>query len=327
MDPEVKRKIVTILRILSKEKEPLGASLISRRLRDFGINLSERAVRYHLKIMDERGLTQGFGKRGRVITKKGLTELRDALVSDKVGLIISKIDALSCRTTLNPEEKRGRIILNISFIPEKDFRAALREMRDIFKTRLCMSDLVAVASGGEVLGDVEIPPGKIGFGTVCSITLNGVLVNAGIPVYSKFGGILQMDDFKPMRFTELITYEGTSLDPLEIFIKGKMTSVREVARTGTGKILASFREIPAVALEAARKMIEELEEINLHGVLAVGEPSQPVLEMSVGVDRVGMVVVGGLNPLAALEEVGIETQSKAMSTMIDFGELKSFWEL
>lgn len=327
MDQEVERKIVGILKILSKEKEPLGASLISRRLKDFGIDLSERAVRYHLRIMDERGLTEGHGKEGRIITEKGLEELDNALVSDKVGLVSAKIDTFSYLTSLDLERKTGNVVMNVSLLNKDDFRKALKAMRDVFEAKLCMSDLVAVVPENERLGEVEVPPGKVGFGTICSVTLNGVLVRAGIPIDSKFGAILQMEDFRPLRFTELITYEGSSLDPLEIFIKSRMTSVREAALTGSGKVLAGFREVSAAALERVNEVVEGLEQIGIYGILVVGRPSQPVLEMPVGMDRVGIVVIGGLNPLASLEEAGIETESRAMSTMMDFGKLKSFWDL
>jgi len=40
---------------------------------------------------------------------------------------------------------------------------------------------------------------------------------------------------------------GTSIDPSEQFIMAKMTSVGKAATTGSGKILAVFRAIPAPA--------------------------------------------------------------------------------
>ena len=47
---EVERKTLSILRILSETREPVGARVIARRLEDLGIGLTERAVRYHLKL-------------------------------------------------------------------------------------------------------------------------------------------------------------------------------------------------------------------------------------------------------------------------------------
>ena len=55
---EVERKVISILKILSEAPQPLGARLIARQLKEEGVELGERAVRYHLKLMDERGLTR-----------------------------------------------------------------------------------------------------------------------------------------------------------------------------------------------------------------------------------------------------------------------------
>lgn len=329
MEPEVERKILSILKILSVGKEPLGASLISRQLKKLGIDLSERGVRYHLKIMDERGLTEKFGRQGRMITRKGLEELANALVADRVSLVISKIENLSFLADFDPLTRKGKVILNVSFLPKnkEQLKKSFRLMRDVFKSDFCISDLVTMANSGEKIGELEVPPGKFGFGTVCSVTLHSVIVKSGIPVEARFGGILQVENRQPIRFTELITYEGSSLDPLEIFIRSKMTSVREAARRGSGKILASFREIPAASLAASKDIFKKLKEAGLGGVLAVGRPSQPVLGASVALDRVGVVIAGGLNPLAALSEAHVEAENKAMSTLVEFGELQPFQDL
>jgi repressor of nif and glnA expression len=37
-----------------------------------------------------------------------------------------------------------------------------------------------------------------------------------------------------------------------------------------------------------------------------------------------MVIVGGLNPVAALEEAGVPTESNAMSTMYEYSKLMIF---
>ncbi len=55
-----------------RKRGALGARVIARRMLEQNIQLSERTVRYHLKIMDERGLTKLVGRRdGRMITDKG----------------------------------------------------------------------------------------------------------------------------------------------------------------------------------------------------------------------------------------------------------------
>ena len=243
---EVERKVLSMLRILSDSQEPLGARVIARRLKDLGVELGERAVRYHLKLMDERGLTQPVGRDGRLITESGIDELRSALVEDKVGFAISRIELLAFRTSFNWEKRTGSIPVNVSLFPKEKFAQALKAMKPAFAQGLYVSDLVAVARGDERLGEVTVPDGKIGLATVCSIVVNGSLLKAGIPIDSRFGGILQVKNHRPHRFVELIHYAGSSLDPSEVFIRARMTSVREVVTSGNGKILANFREIPAL---------------------------------------------------------------------------------
>jgi repressor of nif and glnA expression len=327
LNHDVERKVMAILKVLSGAREPLGARVISRELEPFGVRLTERAVRYHLQLLDERGLTQANGKEGRLITDKGLEEISNALVSDKVGLVINKIDTLSFRTTFDVHTRKGKVILNTSLFPAERFERALNVMRDVFAAKHCVSDLVAVAEAGQVLGDISIPKGYVGFGTICSVTINGILLRAGIPVDSRFGGILQVTNSKPARFTDLISYNGSSLDPLEVFIRSKMTSVRTAAKDGEGKILASFREIPSVCQPAVESVLAKANEAGMRGLMTLGKPGGELLDISVGVNRVGIVVIGGLNPLAAAEEAGIHSENRAMSTMYEFDNLRSFWDL
>ena len=172
-----------------------------------------------------------------------------------------------------------------------------------------------------------VPEGQVAFGTVCSVTINGIFLKAGIPVTSKFGGVLQIEHSEPTRFTAVISYEGSSLDPLEIFIRSRMTDVNGAVKKHSGKILASFREMPVVSIGRATQLSEELIKKGIRGILTIGNPNQPLLEMPVGLDKAGMIIVGGLNPIAAVEESGIITTSKAMSTLYKFSGLVKFKEL
>ncbi len=323
----MERKVVAILRVLSQSTEPLGARVLSHTLQDHGIELSERAVRYHLKLMDERGFTQSVGRDGRLITQSGLEELENALVSDKVGFVTSKIEILAYQTDFDIDNHRGKVPVNTSFFPEERFKQAIEAMRDTFRAGICASELVAVADQGESLGGTIVPQGKVGFATVCSIIINGALLKTGVPMDSKFGGILQIKNHKPLRFVELIRYSGSSLDPSEIFIASRMTSVGRVAREGEGRILANFREMPAPCQPTAEKLLAGLKQAGLGGLVMIGEVSKSVCEVPVEVNKVGMILLGGLNPVAAAVESGIEVENRAMSGVIEYQDLIKFWEL
>jgi ribosomal-protein-alanine N-acetyltransferase len=48
---------------------------------------------------------------------------------------------------------------------------------------------------------------------------------------------------------------------------------------------------------------------------------------AMGLNRVGIVLLGGLNPVAAAFEAGIDVTNVAESGLIDFQRLTSFWQL
>ena len=325
---EVERKVISILRVLNESPQPLGARVIARRLKEYGVELGERAVRYHLKLMDERGLTQPLQRHnGRKITTLGIEELNNALVIDKVGFVLEKIELMAFKASFDLEKRRGLVPVNVSFFPREKFIAAFRMMEKAFSTGLCVSDLVAVASEGEKLGDVLVPEGRIGLATVCSLIVNGSLFKAGIPIDSRFGGVLQIRNNQPLRFVDLIYYSGSTVDPSEVFIRARMTDVQGVIREGAGKVLANFRELPAQCQSLAEEVTSALKAARLGGLIMMGKPSETVCGIAVGLNRAGMILLGGLTPVAAASEAGIETENQAMSTLIDYQELVQFKEV
>ncbi len=324
----VERKVLSILRVLNDSPKPLGARVIAQRLKEHGVELGERAVRYHLKMTDERGLTHLVGRRdGRSLTEQGAEEVGSALVKDKVGFALSRIELLAFRTTFDCEKRSGLVPVNISFFRKDKFAAALQAMKPAFEAGMGVSDLVATASEGEGLGDLTVPRGYIGLATVCSIIINGSLLKAGIPTDSRFGGVLQVRNKKPLRFVELIHYAGSSMDPSEIFIRAKMTSVAEVARIGSGKVLANFREIPVLSRPLAQEVLDQLNEAGMGGILVMGNTSDSVCEVPVEFNKVGIVLLGGMNPVAAAEEAGIGAEHYAMSTLVEYRDMTKFSSL
>jgi repressor of nif and glnA expression len=320
--PGIERKVIHILKILDSSQQAQGARVISRCLQDLGINLTERTVRYHLKLTDERGLTKLAGRRdGRTITELGQKELKRALVNDKVGTAFSRIETLAFKTSLDWNDHTGSVPVNISVFSKKNFPNALKIMKNIFRAGFCVSDLVTITEEGSNIGDFVVPEGKIAIASVCSIVVNGALLKAGVPVDSRFGGILQLQNHRPIRFTDLINYAGSSLDPSEIFIRANMTSVAQAAETGNGEILANFREIPAVCRPIAEEVVAKLKNIGIGGLFLLGNVSEPVCEMAVDINRIGVILIGGLNPVAAAYEAGIESDNYAMNTLLDYQKL------
>jgi len=324
---EADRKIVAILKVLSESSEPLGSITIARELERHGIFLSERGVRYHLRITDERGYTQPTGRDGRMLTPDGLGELRMALAPEQVGFMHDKLELLAFQTTFEPQKRTGQLPINTSLVDKDKFRQALAAMKVVFEAEYCVSRLVATAAEGEKLGSVVVPAGKVGLATVCSAAINGVLLKAGVPIESRFGGVLEIRQGEPRRFVAIINYNGTSLDPSEQYIRAGMTDVTRAVKSGDGKILANFREIPSPSRAMVEEKVESLRQAGINGVYVLGNTSEPVCQITVGLNRVGMVLLGGLNPVCAAVEAGIAVENVAESGIVDYQQLISFSEL
>lgn len=327
MSDRVERKRLLMMKILRESGAPLSSQKIQEQLISRGMDISERTVRFHLQALDSLGLTNYREKKGRFLTPKGLMELSKAHVYDRVGFLSSKIDDMTYQMSFNPRTAEGSVLVNLSIV-EKTHRDAVADLvTPVFASGLAHGSLIALMDEGEQIGDKVIPAGKFGLGTVCSITFNGALIQAGIPVTSVFGGLLEIHDRAPDRFTAVIRYDGTSLDPLEVYITSRMTSTGKAARDGNGQIGASFREIPASARERAVETDVLFQGRGLGGFLKLGYSSQSLLDIPVGDGRAGFVVAGGLNAVAPLVEEGIPIYSKALSGLISYTDLFPFDEL
>jgi HTH-type transcriptional regulator, global nitrogen regulator NrpRI len=321
---------VAMLRVLRDAAGPIGSAQIAEDIQLYGFDLGPRSVRLRLKELAADGLVaasrRGRGG-GRTITDKGVAEIGNAGVQDRVGFASAKIDSLACRTSFDPVTRRGDIVLNLSAAHASLVRPILRAMLPVFTSNFSMGKYACVFEPGTKVGNFVVPSGEVAIGTVCSVTVNGVLLSRGIPMVSKFGGILEIFDHQPLRFTDVIYYESTSLDPLTVFIKGGLTALDKIWKTGRGRIGASFREVPTCMLPLVKETLDELESVGLGCVLTIGKPNRPVLGFPVSEGRTGLILAGGLNPLSAVEQSGISPGNSAMAQIYDFARLETYTEL
>jgi hypothetical protein len=320
---DIQGKTLRILRILHEAGSPLGAARIAEELQRQGVSQSERMVRVYLERLDEEGLTRNLGRRGRELTPEGEGEVAAAAIVEKAGYVAARADTLAFQMSMDP----GRVVVNISYIPSETLPWALEELERAFQAGLGVGELLSVARTGENIAGHPVPNGVIAIATVCSLTINGLFFRAGIPIRSIFGGLLQLEGGQPARFSQIIHYEGTTLDPLEVFIQGSMTSVRTAARGGQGFIGASFREAPSSARPKVLALQEEMERSGLGRLMLVGAPHQAVLDIPVAYGRIGVVLCAGLNPIAAVHERGVPTRSTAMTALMDRDELVHYSHL
>lgn len=319
--PKVSRKEVEILRILSESTEPLGSTVIQRELERRGFFLSERTVRYHLQILELKGLVSRR-ERGRIITSKGIEELSRALVSQRIGFAITRFLSMAYSVTYDPSINSGMVVANVSIIDKRSYDKMVEIIKSLYEADLLLAPYVKILDENEEYQNISVSEGKIALLTVCDLTVDGVLIHSGIPLFFKYGGLVQVVNRKPLRFIELISYEGTTTPPLELFVRSNQTSVTKVMRTGSGVLPAAMREIVAEAREKTLNILSVLKEKNWKGILALSAPNEPLLGVPVAMDRFGLCMLGGLVPGATLLEEGVKVETFAPHCLIPIEEMR-----
>jgi HTH-type transcriptional regulator, global nitrogen regulator NrpRI len=267
-----------------------------------GLDLSERTLRLYLAEMAEIGLIERHGRRGFRLAEAGVEAARELTIARRLGSMFYRMEETMCRLSFDLAGSKGLVSINGYVIP-REFAAVLcDELEAVFAAGLAVGSRVLFAAPGEDILGRTVPPGCIGLGTMCSLTIAGMFMRRGIPSHPIFGGLLHVDGGKPQHFLEMIRYDATTLSPNEVFIRANFTSVGKAARTGSGAITASFREAPMSSLPQLREVVKECEAAAFPGIMLVGRPGQPLMNIPVHEGRVGVVLTTGLNPLASLWE-------------------------
>ncbi len=315
-DPHLQRKLVEILRIIKESKSAIGARLIADRLNERGYQIGERGVRYHLRVLDERGFTKKQGYEGRVLTLSGLKELERALVSDRLGFVIITIEKMMYNTTFDQNTRKGNIVVNTSIIDLDHFDPVMDIIEEVNRSGYTVSPYIGLIE--ESTPEVRIPAGKIGIATICSITIDGILLKNGIPVNTKYGGLIEIKNRKPYKFTDLIAYRATTIDPMKIFLSRKMTSITSAIRDGNGKVLASIREIPLSAEKDVEEILKTVEKAGIDGLI---ESDEEIL-LQTTPNRAMIPIYAGINAVGAVKEKGIPIINHPVSQLMKFEDMK-----
>ena len=307
---ESEHRMIEILRILNAQDKPTGSKLIADELKNKGYNLGERAVRYHMQILDEKGYTERMGYSGRQITDLGREKLEKGLIYDQVDFIHSKFEEMIYLTDFNYMTQRGNVVVNTSTIYNEE---SINILKEVFESGLSVSPYVNL-NRVRNRDEIEVT-------TLCGTTIDGILLNEGIPSQPQYGGLLKIEDYQPTTFTDLISYKKTSVTPLDAFSNAKLTSVLDVVREGNGVIPANFRLIPGVGKEKTVEILNKLNHIGIDGIIDISRQGEDLLGIPVPDGMVGIAIVGGITPFCAIKELGDEIDIKIAEEIRDFATL------
>ncbi|WP_297983747.1 DUF128 domain-containing protein [uncultured Methanobrevibacter sp.] len=312
---ESEHRMIEILRILNTQEKAIGSKVIADELKTKGYNLGERAVRYHMQILDEKGFTERKGYSGRIITELGKTKLEKGLIYDQVDFTFSKFEERIFQTDFDYNRKEGNVIVNTSNIIDNK---AFDIIKEVFKAGVCVSPLINVEKA-----KIDEKTGKEGYimKTICGTTIDGVFLKNGIPSIPQYGGLVEIEDYSPTKFSEIISYKKTSITPLDAFIAKGMTSVLNVVEEGKGTIPANFRIIPENSAQKAKEIIGKLEKIGIGGVLEIGEVGENILGIPVPEGMIGITIIGGITPFCAAQEMDYNVDIKTGEEFINYNKL------
>lgn len=232
------------------------------------------------------------------------------------------IDDYAIRVTFDPLEGTGDVVYNLSLVKNEDLEFVIAVLKDASKAGVSVSGLVRFYRSGEKVAEFVVPKGCTGVCTLCSITFDGLLIRRGIPVNPIGGGVVEIENRVPIRFTHMIQYEHTTIDPLQVLISQKTTSVTNVMRQGSGNLLANIREFHMEAESLVGLVLDDLSSSCYSGILEVGVPNVPLLGVPVSPEFIGIAAVGGTNPFAAIREGGRWVQIQTMKGMMDITEME-----
>ncbi|HDR74326.1 MAG TPA: DUF128 domain-containing protein [Methanoculleus sp.] len=307
------RKWLEILRILSETTEPMGAKRLSELMAERGFVLSDRAVQYYLSELDDMGFTCKVGNKGRLLTPSGIAEIECALVEERVGFVISKLERLAFRSTFDPRTGTGDVAYNLSVVADEDVEGVSAAFDEVIERGMGF-----FSRYGIIDQDPRIPPAHTGLITVCSITMDGVIQKAGVPVNMAYGGRLAVRDGRAEAFADLIGYRGTTVDPLQLFISAGLTSVGTTVATGTGVVLANVRQVPASAQARAEEVIALMREQGFVFPVTMGTQ---VFNLRDDPYRLSIVAYSGMNLIANAIEKGFTFRTEIGAGTISYAKL------
>lgn len=307
------RKCIEILRLLKEHPDPMGAKRLSELMAEHGFVLSDRAVQYYLRSLDEMGFTEKIGNRGRILTESGIAEIENALVGERIGFVISKLERLAVRTTFDPGSGTGDVAYNLSIVPDAEADRVRKAFDAVIAAGCGFFDAYGIADN-----DPRIPDGHTGFITVCSVTMDGVFQRQGIPVEMKYGGRIAIGTGEPPRFLDLIAYRGTSIDPLQLFIAAGLTSVHAYVAAGAGIALANVRQVPLPAREKVEEIVAAMRSAGFVFPLAAGEK---ICNLQREPYRLSIASFSGMNLIAHAVEEGCMIRTEIGAGNIPFSRL------
>ncbi|MBO8154413.1 NrpR regulatory domain-containing protein [Thermovirga sp.] len=310
--------VIEILRNLYFSGDPLHSTALQKALSMAGINLDSRTIRYHVSSLESKGFVQRLGKKGVILTPKGIEEVKALLVFERIGMTSLETQKLLEQCDFDIEKKTGKIIVNLATCPKDSIYEVLENLNNISSSSIIISPLIGLIGEEQRVWNINIPKGQIGIATISSTNYESIFFRNGVPLTNSATGLFKIEQNKPKGFTELICHSGTTISPGQLLCKGLYTQVSKYLETGSGYVTASIKVFPSFYCERAIKIANYLKQHLLNSVFEMGCIMPENYRMSVNDRNKGYIIVfGGANYLAPLIEKNFTSDIHIASLLFD----------
>ena len=298
--------VIEILRNLYLSNSPLHSTDLREALRRAGIELDSRTIRYHMSNLEEEGIVYRLGKKGVVLTKKGIEEAKTLLVFDRIGLASLETQKMLLECDFDVERCMGKLIVNVITCPRDNLIEALECLNEVSDSSVIVSPLIGLFDEDQKVWNMRIDSGKVGIAAVSSTNYESIFRRRGVPLETASTGLYRLGDDAPKGFIEIICHSGTTISPGQLLCQGRYTQVSKYLETGSGYVTASVKTFPSFYCDQAMNIAGSLGERHFNSIFETGCTMPENYRMSIQDRNKGyLLVYGGANYFAPLIERGI----------------------
>jgi len=322
-DDEFPMTVVEILRLLYFSESPKNSIELAKFLKNRGIDVDPRTVRYHLSHLEEKGFIKRLGRKGVKLTERGVNEVRRLLVYERIGIPSIEIEKLIIKSDYDINKNKGKVIVNAIMVPKDKYDLVAPLLLDISKTNVITSPLLAILDEEDSIWHFEVKEGHVGILGISSRTYDIIFQKNGICLQSTATGLYQLENNTPKGFVEIISHLGTTISPGELLIRGGYTSVHKVASTGSGYVTAAIKTFSSFLYEDTLKILEKLKKNSIDGIAEHSCIIPENKRLNVMDKNKGYIIVyGGANYFAPLVETGISKKLEIARDLYDIQKMK-----
>ena len=169
--------------------------------------------------------------------------------------------------SFDPTEMKGKIIANTTRVNRDALDEILAVFYDTINSGRAVSPMIRVTEGKRL---AKIKTACSLLPAACSLTLCDLLLKHGIPVHPRGGGLVERVEREPTRFTDMLMYWATTVDPIDVLTAQGLMDITGMMRTGNGRIVDNLHEAAMIARDRIEEVLEILALGGFTGVMELG---------------------------------------------------------